>query len=455
MKKGYFMTYQKLLLAGAALGALALAGSASSAEAKPVARHAVHRASTSRDVEIEALKAQVAQLTARLDAQDAVQRQTAAQAQAAQEQAATAAAQSQQAQTQVAAQAQALRAQVKTALAAEPKPAPQWFNNTSVSGRMYFNASSVNRKVDGLKTESDGGFLVKRFYLGVDHKFDDTFSGNITTDVDSVIGNTSGSVVGKGLYIKKAFLQAKINKALVVRLGSTDLPWVPFAEDVYGYRHIENTLIDRTKFGTSADWGVHVSGDLAGGLISYAFAAVDGGGYRDPKLSKTVDFEGRLSAKYKGVIAAVGGYTGKLGKNVPGATTLHTASRLDALLAYKTKLFTLGGEYFYAKNWNQITATAADKSDGYSLFASATVMPKLSVFGRYDWVKPRKDTVPGLKDEYFNIGIQYSPAKIVDLALVYKRDRAENGVIPSSNGNIGGSINGTYDEFGLFGQFRF
>jgi hypothetical protein len=64
-----------------------------------------------------------------------------------------------------------------------------------------------------------------------------------------------------------------------------------------------------------------------------------------------------------------------------------------------------------------------------------------------------------LKDNYFNVGISYSPAKIVDFALVYKRDKADNGFLSTSNGTIGGlaqalGSNGTYDEIGLFGQVR-
>jgi hypothetical protein len=80
------------------------------------------------------------------------------------------------------------------------------------------------------------------------------------------------------------------------------------------------------------------------------------------------------------------------------------------------------------------------------------------VFGRYDWVKPKKDLSPNLKDRYFNVGVNYKPIKEVDLALVYKRDRAKNGFLSTSNGTIGGINNttsGTYDEVGLFGQFAF
>jgi hypothetical protein len=53
--------------------------------------------------------------------------------------------------------------------------------------------------------------------------------------------------------------------------------------------------------------------------------------------------------------------------------------------------------------------------------------------------------------------------KIVDLALVYKHERVQNGTLGTQNGTIGGANptgsltggRGTYDEFGLFGQLRF
>ena len=98
---------------------------------------------------------------------------------------------------------------------------------------------------------------LKRFYIGVDHKFNDVFSANLTTDFRYNTNGTSNDVL---VYVKKAYLQAKLIPAFTVRVGAADLPWVPFVEGVYGYRFVENTLIDRTKFGTSSDWGVHVLG---------------------------------------------------------------------------------------------------------------------------------------------------------------------------------------------------
>ena len=93
------------------------------------------------------------------------------------------------------------------------------------------------------------------------------------------------------------------------------------------------------------------------------------------------------------------------------------------------------------------------------------------MFGRYDTVQPNRITVPTVRDKYFNIGVQWEPVKIVDLALVYKHEAVSNGALSTTNGVIGCSLtetahsfasgatgcigNGTYSEVGLFGQVRF
>ncbi|WBO23180.1 hypothetical protein [Sphingomonas abietis] len=469
------MTSKFNLLAGASIGVAMIA--AGPALAKPV-KHIRHAAAKSNsNAEIDALKAQVEALTARLDAQEQNSAQATAAINQASTQAAAAQASAQAAQTQAVAAQTAVPTEVKTQLASLPKPKNAWANDTSISGRMYFNFSNISMKSNGAKNAADGtGFNIKRLYIGVDHTFNSVFSANFTTDISNVVGSTananapansatspaaSTALVGKGFYVKKAYLQAKLNPALIVRLGAADMPWIPYAENQYGYRHVELTLIDRTNYGTSSDWGVHVLGDLAGGLLSYQFSVVDGAGYRNVKVSKSVDFEGRVSTSYKGFYAAAGGYSGKRGNDTQnlalptGLDHVRTASRENAMVGYKNKMFNLGGEYFHAKNWNNTTTVVQDKSDGYSAFGNVNFAKQWSVFGRYDWVKPNKETNPDLKDHYYNVGLQWEPVKIVDLALVYKRDRAENGTISTQNGTIGGSREGIYHEIGLFGQLRF
>lgn len=500
------MTYKQRLLATISITSAMFA--AMPVEAAPRHKSSSQNANAALLKEVEALKAQVDALNARLEVQEAAQREsvatianTQATATTAQTQATAAATQAAAAQTAAVDAQKSVPAQVKTALASAPKGPAKWFDSTAITGRMYFNISHISQSSDGNRVARSTAFDIKRFYLGVDHKFNDVFSANLTTDV-SLIANTNTvtgtaqsagiqpgqsntaptpfpKTVGETLYIKKAYLQATLSKAVNFRAGSADLPWVPFVEDLYGYRWVEQTVIDRTGFGTSADWGVHMFGTLANGHVSYAVAAIDGAGYRNPLRSKSIDVEGRIAVNFNGVTAAVGGYLGKRAANTDtpyspvnnavtpiqtdiDVVTRHTAQRLDAVLAYVGPKLRVGGEYFYAKNWNRVTQVTEDRSEGYTGWASFNFYKTFSVFGKYEHLRPTKDTFPNLKERYFNIGLAYEPVKIVDLAIVFKRDRVDNGYFSAGNTNpsnfsfpVGGVNHGSYSEIGLFGQLRF
>jgi hypothetical protein len=516
-------------IALSAVAAVLVAPIAAEAKTK---HHHVTKAGSSTAAELKAAEAQISDLQARLIAletkidqqgntQQAVASQAATQAETATQLATAASAKADQAQVT------ATAATTKADKASKGLDLVKWASNTQVSGRMFFNESNISQKTAGANNANSGtGFNIKRFYLGVDHQFSPMFSGTLLMDISNVIGETANTnyvtpsttvaptctttgtgtpivykttctsaadnlgtaaLVGRGFYVKNAFLQVKLDPALIIRAGSAPLPWVPYVESQYGFRHIENTTIDRLSYGTTADWGVHVLGDLAGGLISYQLSAIDGGGYRNVKVTKNVDLEGRLSAQYKGLWAAVGGYTGKRGNDtqvLTGAavpTTFRTAKRADAAVGYKTALFNVGGELFYAKNWNNVTVNPAttaysqDSARGYSVWANYNITPKWTAFGRFDFSEPNHITDPSLHDHYFNVGLQWEPVKIVDIALVYKRETARGGAVSTTDGVIGCATsatansfattaalvsgtcvgNGTYDEVGLWGQFKF
>jgi len=196
-------------------------------------------------------------------------------------------------------------------------------NDNSISGKIYFDLTNIDQTSNGSKTAASGtGVDVKRFYFSVNHKFDDVWSANLTTDF-SYISNDGVT----NLYIKKAYVQGKFSDALVFRAGSADLPWVPFAEGYYGFRYVENTLIDRLKFGTSADWGLHLGGKSGDGMFNYAASVINGAGYKNPSRGKGMDFEGRLGfSPIDGMVIAAGYYTGHLGKETETVTASAPAS---------------------------------------------------------------------------------------------------------------------------------
>jgi len=290
--------------------------------------------------------------------------------------------------------------------------------STTVGGKAYIDFTNIDSKTNGTKNDASGlGFDLTRFYLSIGHTFDDMWSANLTTDV------TSDGIANE-VYVKKAYLQAKLSDAAVVRIGSADMPWIPYVEGAYGFRYVEKTLIDRLGFGTSADWGLHAGGKLMDGMVNYAVSAVNGNGYKNQTRSKGVDFAGRVGIMpVKGLKLGVGFYNGKKGQDVQTATGINTASRIDVLAAYSYDMFNVGAEYFSSENNKPATK---DKADGYSVFASVKPAEKVAVFVRYDDAKPNKTTNSSLKDTYYNAGVSYEARKNVDLALAFKNHQQKD-----------------------------
>jgi hypothetical protein len=402
------------------------------------ARHKTHKsqATTQNNAvvnsEVELLKAQLAQLQAKVDS---IEQRTDAQSDIN-----VSTGQAVEKATNVTAASEKTLATLEKAI-----------NNTSISGKMYFDFTNINQKnSDTGKTNASGtGIDVKRFYLGVDHKFNDIWSANLTTDFNYVSNDGETN-----LFVKKAYVQGKFDQAAVLRVGSADMPWIPFVENYYGYRYVENTLIDRLKYGTSADWGLHLGGDVGESkMLNYAVSVVNGNGYKNPSRSKSVDVEGRVGfVPFEGMVVAVGGYTGDRGQEMQNVNAVHTAQRADVLVAYASKAFRLGGEYFTAKNWNNVLSPLTDKADGYSFWGSVNVADNISLFARYDNAKLSKNLDPSAKDIYYNAGIAYDVTKGFQLAFVYKHekgDKSVNSPIPPHVQNI------KTDEFGVWGEVKF
>lgn len=313
--------------------------------------------------------------------------------------------------------------------------------STNLSGRIYWDFSDKTIKKDGVNQPGSGyGFDVTRFYLGVDHKFDDTWLLDLTTDFsyDSAHGKTD-------LFVKKAFIEGNFDPLFKLRLGSADMPWIPYVEDAYGFRYVEKTIIDRFGFGNSADWGAHAQGKQ--GIFDYQLSAVNGAGFSNVSgRSKRIDYEARLGLHpLEGMILAAGLYNGKLGQSQEGTNAPHTNTRYDALLAYVGHGARAGFEYFQSKNPKAANITGTeDKADGYSVFASYEVYKPVTVFGRYDWTKLSKDVDPSKKDTYFNVGAEYAVRKGVRFSLVYKWDRVKSDTTQTKT-----------DEIGLFSEVRF
>ena len=315
-------------------------------------------------------------------------------------------------------------------------------NDNTVTGKAYIDITGVSQQSHGVKTNASGiGLDVKRFYFSVTHQFNDIWSANLTTDFNYVSNDSETQ-----LFVKKAYLQGKFSDAFVFRAGSADMPWIPYVENYYGFRYVENTLIDRLKFGNSADWGLNVGGKVAGGAVDYSVSAVNGGGYKNPTRTDRMDFEGRIGFQpMQNTVIAVGAYSGTLGKQTKTVDAMHNADRVDAMAAYANGSNRFGIEYFQANNWTTVLSPLTDKANGYSIWGSLGLGNSMAVFARYDRVKPSKDLNPSLTDQYYNLGLEFPIYKGVKWSTVYKHEaRRDHGATDTKT-----------DEFGVWGEVAF
>ncbi|MEJ0005547.1 MAG: hypothetical protein WDM77_03960 [Steroidobacteraceae bacterium] len=213
--------------------------------------------------------------------------------------------------------------------------------NTTVGGVVFMDVSNISLAQQGVNrvytdvNPSGTGFDVKRFYLTVDHRFNEIWSANLTTDAQyvastntsityctsvvttagvttcktattSVTTSANNTAGASEVFVKKLYLAGKFGDGLTIHLGSYDMPWIPFVESLYGYRYIEKLAADRLGFGNTTDWGANASGVLAGNRVNYSVSVVDGGGFKNPTRTKYVDFEGPPGLPAGGLVD--GGY---------------------------------------------------------------------------------------------------------------------------------------------------
>jgi hypothetical protein len=394
------------------------------------------------------------------------------------------------------------------AVHAENEPAKA---STTVGSEAFIDATHITNQSNGTDVVPSGtGFDVKRLYLYADHTFNDVWSADITLDAQfttattgvfttptgtaTALTNQNSSGGATEVFIKKLYLQAKIDDALIIHGGSYTSPWAAYSESLWGYRWVEKVTTDRLGFANTADWGLNAGGKFGDTGVSYSFSIVDGGGFKNPTRTKSPDYEARVSYEpFKGASIGVGGYAGHLGQVTVANEGFqkHWATRLDIAAGYTIAGFRVGLEGFQAKDYKTIAiapgaggalptgvfgtsavvaATAAgavpdDKAQGGSGWVSYAFLQQYSVFARYDFTRLSQKSylgLPSAKDKYATIGVAYKPIKNVDLGLVYKDERVTNGSNSLSGADANGSVviggnnistSGHYSEIGLFAHW--
>src|SRR5260370_9340162 len=117
--------------------------------------------------------------------------------------------------------------------------------DTSINGLVFadFSDKQNKDKTTNVKSSDSGvGTDVKRFYFTVTHEFDSIWSAQFQSDIGDQ-GTKRYDV-----FVKKAYVKAKLDSLFQIALGSPNLPWVPYVEDIYGFRYVQNRIVARRSF---------------------------------------------------------------------------------------------------------------------------------------------------------------------------------------------------------------
>lgn len=317
--------------------------------------------------------------------------------------------------------------------AAPAKAAPR----TQVSTQVFINASDIQRT--DVSTADEGPAVeLKRFYINVDHAFNESWSGHLTTDVQWARNSDPTD-----LFLRHVYLQRRLGKSHHLQLGNAPTPWILHVAKLNGFRYVDPGVLPRMKLGAPADWGVQMGGDV--GPFNYAVAAVTGAGFQKPRTGERADIEARLSwMPNKQLEVAVGGYHGTRAMDINDRPHLHTAERWNAMASYVDKDFRLGAEFFYADNWTRVTQVSPDAARGWSGWGSYQLTPAFSAFARHDRTDMSLRLNPTREERFSQLGLEWKQSRHLRLSLAGKR----TGVASST-------VNAVANEVGVWGQMVF
>ncbi len=305
--------------------------------------------------------------------------------------------------------------------------------DTRVSALVFLNASQKEPE----RGENDLDVDLKRFFINVDHRFDQDWSFHLTTDIQWQRHQDATDLLFRHLYV-----QRRIGDGLRLRLGNAPDTWILPLAELNGYRYLDPGLIPMSGHGTPADWGVHLLGTA--GPVNWTVAAVTGAGFQKPRTGDRADYQARVSWEVaKGLQLHAGGYRGTLARDKGDRPRHHTAERWNGAVTYIGGPWRLGAEYFHASNWRQVNQPADDAANGGSLWGSYRLTPKYAVFARYDSLDGSRRLAPQNRREYYNLALEWRHSNRLRLSAALKHVDTRNAA--------GRQID---NEFGLWAMVR-
>jgi hypothetical protein len=234
-----------------------------------------------------------------------------------------------------------------------PKKDPPWTDRVKLAARAYLRYSYEF----GEETRNNNQFNVDRLYFGGDFFATDKVRFQITLDAGATRNSTGNQVLL--VETKSAFAEVKdlLGPGIYLRAGILPLAWVPYEEDLWGYRVQGALPLDRWGYTPSADIGLALGGPLPSKYGSFQVNVNNGEGFRFNEIGKRKELQARLTvnplASMGGPAAglAISGY-GSYGEYDDAGLPARAKSRVVGQVAYQSTVLTLVGSYVVARDAN-------------------------------------------------------------------------------------------------------
>ena len=284
-----------------------------------------------------------------------------------------------------------------------------------VGGRVfvdYFYNLAAPDGASGGAAEGLHGFRYRRLYLTTDYTLSDEFTGRARLEADE---GTSGRPVVKDLSLTWAY-----SGDHSATMGITPPPAFGIAEGVWGYRSLEQTILDLQDIVSSRDFGLRLDGPVTGdGTVRYAVMVANNQTVQ-PETDSYKRVYGQLAVQPTERITVVAG-----ADHAGYGDEREAGTRVSAFGGYETDRFRMGVEGY----WYRVTMRQADaRTDvGATLFGAVQVASQWEAVARVD--RSAEFAGGGDRFETFLVGgVAYTPhpavALIPNLRVQAPSDRA-------------------------------
>ena len=248
-------------------------------------------------------------------------------------------------------------------------------------------------------------FDVTRTFVHVLGHFSDGISTRVTFDVDA------RKAVSSQLSLRLAYAyvgwQPGAKGPLTWKIGLIHTPWNEFEEALWDYRMQGKSVLDRSGYTSTSDFGAGVDGNWNHDQVNMQAGVYNGEGSTNPLGDPGKDAEARVSVRLaeSDLPGRVGGLRLSAFADVGQANGGSTRRRLLGMLSWRSKAVTLAA--LVATTQDSI-GPATPRQDGIveSLFGVYNLPhSKFALLGRYDSVDPNSDSTSVAVNSAINLNV--------------------------------------------------